>query len=149
VGSGEEALAAITSPRFPGRTVAITEERLPGLSTWPSGEDRGAGEAAVAIDEAERTVVQTAAPRPALLVLTDSWDPGWKATVDGRDTPLRRVDYLIRGVGVPAGSHRVELRYRPTSWRAGWIVSSLALVLIVAAAMIGARRNAQRRGCAK
>jgi hypothetical protein len=149
VGSGEEALAAITSPRFPGRTVAITEERLPGLSTWPSGEDRGAGEAAVTIDEAERTVVQTAAPRPALLVLTDSWDPGWKATVDGRDTPLRRVDYLIRGVGVPAGSHRVELRYRPTSWRAGWIVSSLALVLIVAAAVIGARRNAQRRGCAK
>jgi hypothetical protein len=42
---------------------------------------------------------------------------------------------------VPAGAHRVEFRYEPASWRAGWIVSSLALLVILAAAAIGWRRR--------
>ena len=67
-------------------------------------------------------------------MLTDNWYPGWKATVDGERAPVERVDYLIRGVAVPAGAHRVEFRYEPASWRAGWIVSLLALLAIVAAA---------------
>ncbi len=35
--------------------------------------------------------------------------PGWQATVDGREAPIERVDYLLRGVAVDAGEHRVEL----------------------------------------
>ena len=54
---------------------------------------------------------------------------------------MERVDYLIRGVTVPAGAHRVEFRYDPASWRAGWIVSLLALVAVGAAAAIGWRRR--------
>jgi uncharacterized membrane protein YfhO len=72
-------------------------------------------------------------------VLTDSWFPGWKATVDGKNAPIHRVDYLIRGVSVPAGAHTVEFRYQPLSWRIGWIVSLAALLAIVAATAIGVR----------
>ena len=43
---------------------------------------------------------------------------------------------------MPAGAHRVEFRYEPASWRAGWIVSLLALIVILAAAWIGWRRHA-------
>ena len=75
-------------------------------------------------------------------MLTDSWFPGWKATVDGHDVPIERVDYLIRGVPVPAGAHRVEFRYQPASWRAGWILSLLALIAILTAALVGWRRHA-------
>ena len=87
-------------------------------------------------------MVDTSSSGRALLVLTDSWFPGWKATVDGREVPIERVDYLIRGVPVPAGAHRVEFRYEPASWRAGWMVSLLALAVILAAAGIGWRRHA-------
>ena len=75
-------------------------------------------------------------------MLTDSWFPGWKATVDGKDVPIERVDYLIRGVPVPAGAHRVEFSYEPASWRVGWIISLLALIAIVATALVGWRRRA-------
>jgi uncharacterized membrane protein YfhO len=67
--------------------------------------------------------------------------PGWEATVDGRPSRLDRVDYLFRGVPVAAGRHVVELRYRPASWRAGWIVSLVALLALLATAAIGWRRR--------
>jgi uncharacterized membrane protein YfhO len=76
------------------------------------------------------------ARRAGLLVLTDVWFPGWKATVDGRDVPIERVDYLLRGVRVPAGAHRVEFRYEPASFTAGWIISLVALMAIAAIATI-------------
>ena len=60
-------------------------------------------------------VVEASAGRPSLLVLTDSWAPGWKAKVDGRDADVQRVDYLIRGVAVPAGRHTVEPLGGPTT----------------------------------
>jgi hypothetical protein len=42
---------------------------------------------------------------------------------------------------VPAGRHTVEFRYEPLSWRAGWIVSLLALLVVGAAALVGVRRR--------
>ena len=45
--------------------------------------------------------------------------PSWA----GRSSKVERVDYLYRGVRVPAGTHIVEFTYRPLSWRIGWIVS--------------------------
>jgi uncharacterized membrane protein YfhO len=92
--------------------------------------------------EDERVVVETDAERRSLLVLTDTWFPGWKATVDGREVPIERVDYLIRGVPVPAGSHRVEFSYQPRSWTFGWVISLLALMTIAAAAWVGWWRRA-------
>ena len=41
----------------------------------------------------------------------------------GEELKVERVDYLFRGVRVPAGTHIVEFTYRPLSWRIGWIVS--------------------------
>jgi hypothetical protein len=43
---------------------------------------------------------------------------------------------------VPAGQHEVEFRYEPASWRAGWILSLVALLVIVTAAAVGVRRRA-------
>jgi Bacterial membrane protein YfhO len=135
-GSPEQALAVATAEGFPARELAVVEEPVEGLE---QGEG-SPGEARITDYEAERVVVETDADRRALLVLTDNWYPGWKATVDGEDAPIERVDYLIRGVAVPAGAHLVEFRYEPASWRAGWIVSTLALLTILAAAAIGWRR---------
>jgi uncharacterized membrane protein YfhO len=62
-------------------------------------------------------------------------------TVDGRPASIERVDYLLRGVLVPAGAHRVEFRYQPATFRAGWIISLLGLVAVLVAAVIGVRRR--------
>jgi uncharacterized membrane protein YfhO len=67
--------------------------------------------------------------------------PGWKAFVDGHSVPIERVDYLLRGVLLPAGAHRVEFRYEPASWRAGWVLSAVALVLLAGLTLVGWRRR--------
>jgi hypothetical protein len=141
--AGEDAaLAAVTSPRFAARDVAITERRIPGIADLraaPAGTSP-AGTSVVEHDGRERVVVRAEARRPALLVLGDTWYPGWKATVDGVEAPIRRVDYVLRGVRVPSGAHRVEFRYEPLSWRVGWIASLLALAGVALAAVVGLRR---------
>ena len=48
-----------------------------------------------------------------LLVFTDSWAPGWSATIDGSPAPVLRVNNAIRGVMVPSGEHALQWRYRP------------------------------------
>jgi uncharacterized membrane protein YfhO len=68
-----------------------------------------------------------------MLVVSDAWDPGWKATVDGHDAKVERVNYVMRGVRVQPGAHRVEFRYRPWTFTAGWIVSLAALLVLVGA----------------
>jgi uncharacterized membrane protein YfhO len=55
--------------------------------------------------------------------------------------PIERVDYLLRGIAVGAGEHRIVMTYEPWTWRLGWIVSLLAALGLLAAAMWkGARR---------
>jgi hypothetical protein len=141
VGSAEQARETVADPGFPVEATAVVERPVEGLG---AGSD-SPGEARIADYAAERVVVETDADRPALLVLTDNWYPGWKATVDGEEARVERVDYLIRGVPVPAGSHTVELTYEPASWRAGWIVSLLALLTTIVLALVGWRRRGQPR----
>jgi membrane protein YfhO len=132
----------VANMRFPIRTTAVTESRIPGVPGASGASPGPAGRARIRTYEPERVVVDTDGARRSILVLTDSWYPGWKATVDGKDASVHRVDYVVRGVAVPAGRHRVEFRYAPVSWRVGWIVSLLAGVLIVVTAVVGWRRRA-------
>jgi hypothetical protein len=143
---GDAALTAVTSPGFQAREVAVTEEPIEGLPSESAGSSAAPGAARLVESERERVVVRTAARRPALLVLTDPFYPGWKAKVDGEPASIHRVDYLIRGVRVPAGAHRVEFSYEPASWRAGWILSVLAFLGLAGAALVGWRRRPRAAG---
>jgi Bacterial membrane protein YfhO len=138
------ALAAVRDGAVDTRRVAVTEQELPGLPQGGAGL-RGAAGAARLVDYGrERALIRVDARRPSVLVLTDVYYPGWKASVDGRDTPVERVDYLLRGVVVPPGVHTVEFRYEPASWRAGWILSLLAALVTAGLALFGWRRRTPR-----
>jgi hypothetical protein len=139
VGDEAAALAAITRPEFDARRTAITEQKIRGI---PSGAAAAArGSAQIVRYEPERVVVRAASAGPALVVLGDNDFPGWNAQVDGQDAPIERVDYLFRGVRVGPGSHTVEFRYQPLSWRVGWVVSVVALVGLMLALVLGLRRR--------
>jgi len=56
---------------------------------------------------------------PALLVLSDTFYPGWRATVDGTPVPIYQTNAALRGVPVPAGAHRVEMHFRPRTLQIG------------------------------
>ena len=127
---GEDAaLDAILDPAFEPARTAIVERPVAGLGDDPAE----GGEARIVRYEPDRVELSATAERRSLVVLSDVHFPGWQATVDGREVPIERVDYLLRGVPVDAGTHRIEFTYRPASWRIGWIVSVLAaLGLLVA-----------------
>jgi hypothetical protein len=65
---------------------------------------------------------------PALCVVSDTWLEGWEATIDGEPATIWVANGLMRGVGVPEGSHSLEMRYRPRSLRLGWRISAVAII---------------------
>jgi len=70
--------------------------------------------------------------RPGILVLSDSFYPGWKVYVDGVERKIIRANYFLRGVFLPPGEHQVVFRYQPTSFLYGTIISlSTAILLLV------------------
>lgn len=75
---------------------------------------------------------QTKHTQTALLVLSEPWFPGWRATVDGKPAEVLRVDYLLRGIVLPAGEHTVELRFRPLSLLIGAAISASTWFMLAA-----------------
>jgi hypothetical protein len=92
-----------------------------------------------------RARVSTAGAR--LLVVNDTYYPGWVASVDGRPAAIYRTNALFMGVMVPPGEHEVVLEYRPPSFAVGLVLSALAAAL-VAVLLCGpsAFRRLRRRG---
>ncbi|BDG04292.1 YfhO family protein [Anaeromyxobacter oryzae] len=113
----------------------------------PAGYRPPVGEARLVADEGERLVVTARADAPALLVVNDANTDGWSATVDGLSSGIVAVNYLARGIWVPAGDHTVELRYRTPWLRAGAALAAAAtLVLSALALRRGWRRRASSAG---
>jgi hypothetical protein len=79
--------------------------------------------------------------RRGFVVVTQAWDPWWKATIDGRPAPVLRANVAFRAVSVPAGDHLVTVWYRPLPVYAG-VATSLAALLaaLVAVARFGRLR---------
>ena len=114
-----------------GRTTAV--EGLT-IEVQPATRDDRAEVVAYA---PERVSVRTESAAPALLVLSDSFYPGWSATVDGIPVPIYATNALFRGVVVPEGSHEVVFQFTPTHWAVGWglaVLGGLLLLLAFAAA---------------
>jgi len=111
---------------FDFRTRAILEK---GISDPPafSGASPSAAQARIVTYEPERVVVETDSPAAGILVLTDTYAPGWQAQVSGQPTEVYIADYAFRAVRVPAGQHRVEFVYEPVSFAVGSAVSIAAL----------------------
>ena len=79
----------------------------------------------------ERMVVETDLDEPGYLVLSETWYPGWRATVDGDRVDVCRADLLFRAVALEPGQHRVVFAFRPFSQALGALVSVIGLALLV------------------
>jgi hypothetical protein len=63
------------------------------------------------------------------LVFSDTWFPGWRAWVDGAETTVYRTDGVVKGVVVPAGEHGVRFLYDPLSYKLGWLLFGVGVVV--------------------
>ncbi|MBW2388514.1 MAG: hypothetical protein JRG89_08750 [Deltaproteobacteria bacterium] len=133
-------LARLLSRGFDGRRSSVVEAEGPGLN--------GAAGITPVERRSERPEVQSfdiSPDQPAILVVTDTWYPGWRAWVDDVESPVFRVNALFRGVAVPAGARRVEMRFVPSSFRFGAATSLIAAGVTLALALTAAFRARRER----
>ena len=67
-----------------------------------------------------------------VVVFSEVYYPGWTCTVDGNPVEIGRVNYVLRAISVPAGSHKVVMEFRPKSIETTETVAYTALALLVA-----------------
>ncbi|MDD2710582.1 MAG: hypothetical protein PHV34_21595 [Verrucomicrobiae bacterium] len=73
-----------------------------------------------------RMEIQFDAQIPCWLVMSERWDPDWKAWLDGKPVKIKKGNFLMRVIETPAGSHRLVMKYRP-SMTLFWVsVSAMA-----------------------
>jgi hypothetical protein len=95
---------------------------------------------------ADHVRIVAEAPSEGLLVVGDSWWPGWTARVDGMPVPILRADAIVRAVVWPAGRHVLDMAYRPREIAIGAAVSVTTVILLIGMVLAGRRRSATSRG---
>jgi uncharacterized membrane protein YfhO len=89
-----------------------------------------AGSVRVEYYSAGRLALETEAAAPSFLVTSESWYPGWRAAIDGREQPLVMTNGAFRGLALPAGRHRVEMRFAPAILWWGAALSAAGCLLM-------------------
>jgi hypothetical protein len=143
VSSPEVALRDVTAPGSdPGTLIVAGAD--PGISGASTGEPVPALYRAVGPDH---SVVSVSTPAPAIVLVRNTYDPHWHATVDGQSTPVLVGDGFLQAIAVPAGMHTIDLRYDDRWIGIGLAGSGLALMAFLGAAVVLAKRErvARRR----
>lgn len=107
------------------RSTAIVEPdtAAPSLACTPGTP----GAVIVASPAPGRDRIDADLDQDALIVLTESWYPGWKVWVDDEPTEIVRADDLFIGIPVRAGHHVIDAAYVPVPVYAAMVLSSLLL----------------------
>lgn len=128
--SSQDALDAMLQPEFaPSRTVVLIEsDAHPTAVDAPPASMEGPV-SILSYNENEILLAADAAS-PGYLVLSEVWYPGWKASVNGVETPLLRANHALRAAPVPQGKLKVRLWYEPRSWRRGLALFATGVVAL-------------------
>lgn len=117
------ALARMASPAFdPNREVIVVApaaglvSNLPGQAVQPD------------LQTPEHWHAHVSVADPAYLLQRESWYPGWRARVDGREVSMQRADVLFRGVPLSPGEHDVDITFESDSFRRGAVLSLAGLL---------------------
>ena len=86
-----------------------------------------AGTATIIQEQPEQIVIQTHSLADTVLVLSDAYYPGWRATLDGKATAVYPANAYFRGVLLPAGQHEVIFSFQPESFRNGRLLSLIGV----------------------
>jgi hypothetical protein len=95
-------------------------------------------------DSGNAVTIRASSPQAGWLILSDTFDPGWQASLDGAPVEMRLANEAFRAVEFPAGDHTIEFRYEPRSVVSGLIVSLTSLLIIVVGLIVSYWRSARR-----
>lgn len=146
--SPDDALETFTDPSFPWRTTVLLEGDA---ATADDASAAGDPPAARPLEPAEVTdhdltevSIDVSTDAAGYLVVLDSYDEGWTATVDGRPAEVVRANAAFRAIEVPAGSSTVTLRYTMPGLQVGLALALLTIVGVGTALGIPVARARRR-----
>lgn len=141
VNTPDEEFAALQDIEVKSEAIILAkefDEALKGLNI-SSLSDQGSIE--IKEYSPDRIVYSSTNTGEGVAVFSEIWFNGesWKVHIDGKETPLLRVNYALRAVRVPAGSHEIVFEFKPASFHTGekvTLASSLVLLLIGIGALV-------------
>ena len=90
-------------------------------------------------------VYETDATEKGFAVFSEIYYPkGWNAYIDGNLTPHTCVNYILRGMEIPAGKHKVEFKFEPQVYKIGngiALIGSILLLVVVGAGLFFANKK--------
>jgi hypothetical protein len=125
----QEVRKALAAPGFSPRAWVALEEEPPG----PVEGSAAGSRLAVSSYTPDRVELEVEMSGPGLVVLSDTFYPGWEARVDRERRPILVANGCSRAVQVSPGAHRVVFEFRPASVRTGLAACGLALVAVLGA----------------
>lgn len=128
-----ESLTNLFSVSFdPQRTVIVSDAEVkPATST-----NDNAGTVTFTSYAPKHIVLQVEAKERAILLLNDRHDASWKVTVDGQPAALLRCNFLMRGVELPPGSHRVEFKFNPPLGALNITIAAMGVLVLLVGVLV-------------
>jgi hypothetical protein len=136
VSDSNAAERSLRDPAFEPKVTAIVEA---GATLHPKG---ARGNLRWARPAPARIEIEANLAEGGLVVVSESYDPGWQAVLDGSRVPTYPCDLALLGVQLPAGAHRITFVFAPRTWPLAVALSSLGLAGILAI-LLWARRTAK------
>lgn len=126
----EEALRALKDDSFILGTTVLLEDEVEYSTT----------SATATIIEEDNTTIRIEIKNEednALLVQSDTYYTGWKATIDNKELPIYPANISHRGIVIPKGEYILQLTYDPLSLRIGKIISTISYVILFLLLVVG------------
>ena len=145
VSQPQQILGIMQSSQFDPRKFAMVESEPPiKLAVVGTALEPSAGSVNLLKYGGERIDLSVDNAANAILVLGEKFERGWKARVDGKPADIQRVNYILRGVYLTAGKHKVEFMFDPLPFKTGkWL--TLASFAVFAAFCLREWRQQGRR----
>lgn len=90
----------------------------------------------------DKIVYQFNAKGNQFAVFSEVYYPrGWKAFIDGKETEIVKVNYLLRGLAIPAGTHTIEFRFKPAAYALGDTISLIVGIISILLVVFGIYRE--------
>jgi hypothetical protein len=122
----KQARETFTSETFDPWTTALLVSRSPVLESCDGEDER----VEMPIHQPNYVHLKAQMLCRGIVILTDSWFPGWRASVDGVPAPILEVDGGVRGIVVERGAHQIDMKYRPWSVFLGGAMGLLAALMV-------------------
>jgi hypothetical protein len=149
VNDEKKALALLATADIPYDQYAIVEGSPPGPQGGETSVDKADFQSQVQIVDyqSQEIVIHAQNSRAGVLVLADLNDPGWKASVDGREQPILKANYLFRGLPLEPGNHLITFWYDSPAFKLGGLAFLISLAGLAGLGLLSRvkRKRAQRQ----